>query len=273
MAQILLKKGLQPRNPPAGYISTFIGMDGVFKMLNEFGVVQSSIGVAGRGIVSIVRTSGTGAAGTTDTYTITYTDATTTTFTVVNGADGRAITSIARTAGTGLAGSTDTYTITYSDSTTSTFTVVNGTNGTNGRGITSIIRTSGTGLAGSTDTYTITFTDATTTTFTVVNGTNGTNGASGAIGWVTKTANYTAAASDAIRANTTGGAFTLTLPAAPADNDFVYFKDYAGTFGTNKLTIARNGKNIMGLAQDMDVTTSNFSGGLTFISTTNDWRF
>jgi hypothetical protein len=40
------------------------------------------------GISSITRTSGTGAPGTTDTYTITFTNATTTTFTVYNGANG-----------------------------------------------------------------------------------------------------------------------------------------------------------------------------------------
>lgn len=45
-------------------------------------------GVDGRGIVSVTRTSGTGAPGTTDTYTITYTDSTTSTFNVYNGADG-----------------------------------------------------------------------------------------------------------------------------------------------------------------------------------------
>jgi Collagen triple helix repeat (20 copies) len=45
-------------------------------------------GPAGRGIATIARTSGTGAPGTTDTYTITYSDATTSTFTVYNGADG-----------------------------------------------------------------------------------------------------------------------------------------------------------------------------------------
>lgn len=45
-------------------------------------------GADGRGIVSIIRTSGTGAAGTTDTYTITYSDSTTSTFQVYNGADG-----------------------------------------------------------------------------------------------------------------------------------------------------------------------------------------
>ena len=45
-------------------------------------------GSDGRGIVSIERTAGTGAAGTTDTYTITYTDNTTSTFSVYNGQDG-----------------------------------------------------------------------------------------------------------------------------------------------------------------------------------------
>lgn len=45
-------------------------------------------GADGRGIVSIARTAGTGAAGTTDTYTITYTDKTTSTFSVYNGQDG-----------------------------------------------------------------------------------------------------------------------------------------------------------------------------------------
>jgi hypothetical protein len=50
--------------------------------------VKGDTGDAGNGIATIERTSGTGAAGTTDTYTITYTDATTDTFTVYNGADG-----------------------------------------------------------------------------------------------------------------------------------------------------------------------------------------
>lgn len=45
-------------------------------------------GINGRGISSVARTSGNGAAGTTDTYTIKYTDNTTSTFTVYNGKDG-----------------------------------------------------------------------------------------------------------------------------------------------------------------------------------------
>jgi hypothetical protein len=50
--------------------------------------VQGIQGETGNGISSIVRTSGDGSAGTIDTYTITYTNLTTTTFQVYNGADG-----------------------------------------------------------------------------------------------------------------------------------------------------------------------------------------
>jgi hypothetical protein len=51
--------------------------------------------------------------------------------------------------------------------------------------------------------------------------------------------------------DTRTGPITMTMPATPAANDEYEFEDMAGTFGTNALTIARNGKNIMGLAQDM----------------------
>lgn len=50
--------------------------------------ILSVAGKDGRGIVSFVRTSGTGTAGSLDTYTITYTDNTTDTFTVYNGKNG-----------------------------------------------------------------------------------------------------------------------------------------------------------------------------------------
>lgn len=42
----------------------------------------------GRGIQSIVRTAGTGAAGTADTYTITFSDNSTSSYIVYNGKDG-----------------------------------------------------------------------------------------------------------------------------------------------------------------------------------------
>lgn len=49
---------------------------------------KGDTGETGNGIAGIERTSGTGAAGTTDTYTITMTDGSTSTFQVYNGADG-----------------------------------------------------------------------------------------------------------------------------------------------------------------------------------------
>ena len=91
--------------------------------------------------------------------------------------------------------------------------------------------------------------------------------------WITKLSNYTSVSNESILANTTAGTFTITLPSTPLDNEIVNIKDYAGTFGTNKLVVGRNGKTIMGLAEDMDITTSNLNLTLTFISATNDWRF
>lgn len=89
-------------------------------------------GADGRGIESIVKT---GTSGLVDTYTITYSDNTTSTFNVTNGAqgadgaqgqDGVGITSIAKTATVGLV---DTYTITLTNGNTYTFTVTNGEDG------------------------------------------------------------------------------------------------------------------------------------------------
>ena len=71
-----------------------------------------------------------------------------------------------------------------------------------------------------------------------------------------KTANYTAVADDGVQTNTTAGAFTVTLPATPANGDQVFIVDSFNTWGTNNLTIGRNGSTIEGVAQDLvcDIT-------------------
>ena len=92
--------------------------------------------------VSVVSIQKTDSQGLVDTYTITLSDGTTSTFTVTNGKDGAdgedgrdsdqaaaSITSIDKTA---THGNVDTYTITLSDGTTSTFTVTNGKDGADG---------------------------------------------------------------------------------------------------------------------------------------------
>ena len=66
-----------------------------------------------------------------------------------------------------------------------------------------------------------------------------------------KTANYTAVNNDGVQTNTTGGAFTVTLPTTPAVGNIVIVIDSLGVWGTNNLTIGRAGENIAGLAQDL----------------------
>lgn len=78
--------------------------------------IVSMRGPRGNGITQIVKTS---TSGTVDTYTITYDDGTTSTFTVTNG---EGIQSIVKT---GTSGNVDTYTITFGNNQTATFTVTN----------------------------------------------------------------------------------------------------------------------------------------------------
>jgi len=71
--------------------------------------------------------------------------------------------------------------------------------------------------------------------------------------------------------NTTGGAFTVTLPTTATIGDFISFIDYAGTFDTNNLTIARNGHNIQGTAADLTVATERAGFTLVYVDTTQGW--
>ena len=66
-----------------------------------------------------------------------------------------------------------------------------------------------------------------------------------------KTTTYTAVANDGVLTNTTGGAFTVNLPATPATGTQVFIADSAGTWATNNLTIGRNGSTIAGSATDL----------------------
>jgi len=95
--------------------------------------------------------------------------------------------------------------------------------------------------------------------------------ATGAALTAVKTTTYTAAANDLIPINTSGGAWTLTLPASPTVGNRVYFFDYGQTFNSNNLTIARNGKEIMNLAQDLVCDVQYYSGSLLYVNATQGW--
>jgi len=84
--------------------------------------------------------------------------------------------------------------------------------------------------------------------------------------------NYTATAFQLLWCNTTGGGFTVTLPASPNKGDIIRIFDVANTFDTNTLTINRNGKPIGGVAENMTVTTEGASFDLVFYDNTQGWR-
>ena len=106
-------------------------------------------------------------------------------------------------------------------------------------------------------------------------GYNGTawSGIGGGNPWATKSANYTAAAGDRLFVDTTSSALTITLPSSPSVGDEVAFMDLAGTFGTNPLVIARNGQDIMNIAQDMTVDGANNAFALVYTGSTYGWKF
>lgn len=72
--------------------------------------------------------------------------------------------------------------------------------------------------------------------------------------------------------NTSGGAITITLPVSPVMGDTIEFIDAAGTFATNNLTLARNGKTIMSLAENMTVSDNFASFKLRYYNATHGWR-
>jgi hypothetical protein len=107
------------------------------------------------------------------------------------------------------------------------------------------------------------------------NGTSGTTGSSGTSGlmpiWTVKTSNYTAVNSDRILADTSVGSFTITLPSSPSAANYIEVNDPEGTWGTNNLTIARNGSNISSSAEDL-ICNYPATIGLTYVDATIGWK-
>ena len=159
-----------------------VGREDLAKAIEDYFKENPDIdtGADGRGIISIVRTDGDGTAGTVDTYTITYTDLTTSTFTVYNGKDGDPGNGIAfiEYETTSVPGASIPFKFILDNGDTYNITIPGGKQGLDGRGIQSISRTDGNGAPGAADTYTIVYTDETTSTFTVTNGKDGEDGAS-----------------------------------------------------------------------------------------------
>ena len=93
--------------------------------------------------------------------------------------------------------------------------------------------------------------------------------------YIEKTTTYTAVAGDNIFADTSGGAFTITLPSSPTQGDEVSFIDSEGTFDTNNLTIEPGSEKIMGntAGDEMVVDTNNAGFTLVYQDSSFGWRF
>jgi hypothetical protein len=102
------------------------------------------------------------------------------------------------------------------------------------------------------------------------NGTTWTSAAPapGGIDYVYKTANYTTTNNEGVLADTSGGAFTVTLPATPSTGDQVVVADAGDSFGTNNLTVGRNGSTIGGLAENLVIDITGVSVQFVYDGTT-----
>ncbi len=97
-------------------------------------------------------------------------------------------------------------------------------------------------------------------------------GAFSGLSWQSvQTTGFTAVAFRAYPCNTTSAAFTVTLPASPSAGDQITLTDYAGTFGTNNLTINPNGGKIRGSTLNQTITTTNSSVQLVYVDSTQGW--
>lgn len=87
------------------------------------------------------------------------------------------------------------------------------------------------------------------------------------------TANYAAVAGDDLFVDVSAGALAITLPAAPALLDQpIHIVHAKGNVVANPITVARNGKLIMALAEDMTVDVANASFELAYMDATQGWR-
>jgi len=98
-------------------------------------------------------------------------------------------------------------------------------------------------------------------------------GRTGTVDWQTtiKTGDFTAANGEGYFVNTTSGAITVTLPSSPSAGNIVSIKDYLNTADTNSITIARNGSNIDGAANNVEMTTEGIAVTLVYADATQGW--
>ena len=84
---------------------------------------------------------------------------------------------------------------------------------------------------------------------------------------------YTTVAGAQILANTTSAVITVTLPAAASTGDEVTIIDARGTWGSNNLTVGRNGLPINTGTSDLTLSNAGQSITLVYIDATRGWAY
>ena len=108
---------------------------------------------------------------------------------------------------------------------------------------------------------------------------DGTNISSGPItkGYYTIPSGYTAVSGDQLLVDTSGGGLgipvTVTLPVSPSIGDEVTIIDSGNAFGSNNLTVGRNGSNILGLAANLTLSTNGAAFTLVYVNATRGWAY
>ena len=99
-------------------------------------------------------------------------------------------------------------------------------------------------------------------------------GRSGSVNWQTgsiKTGDFTAANGEGYFVDTSSGVVVVTFPSSPSAGSIIAFSDYARNFGTNQLTLNRNGQPIGGLAQNGALAVSGQASTFVYVDSTQGW--
>ena len=157
-------------------------------------------------------------------------------------------------------------TVTMPDSAERVFIVEDATARSSSNYTLTVKTVSGTGLALPIGSTTILYSDGTNIT-----------GKLQSKGYYTIPGAYTAVNGDQLLIDTSGGGIgtpiTVTLPASPAVGNEVHFIDSGNAFGSNNLTIARNGQPILGAASNLTVSTNGAAFTLVYVNATRGWAY
>lgn len=84
---------------------------------------------------------------------------------------------------------------------------------------------------------------------------------------------YTSSNGDYILADAQLNGFTINLPLTPDPYDKIVVLDTTGAFSVNNVTVARNGENINGVAEDLILDLHDSEVKLMYINPTIGWKF